>query len=44
VFSSPSAPWRDVMVAGRWIVRERRHEREAAIAARFEAAMQALWS
>ena len=43
VFSSPSAPWRDVMVAGRWVVRDRVHDREVAIAARFEAAMQAVW-
>ena len=43
VFSSPSAPWRDVMVAGRWVVRDRGHDREDAIAARFEAAMHTLW-
>ena len=35
VFSSPSAPWRDVMVAGRWVVREGHHDNAAAIAARF---------
>ena len=43
VFSSPAGPWRDVMVAGRWVVRERVHEREQGIAARFEAAMHVLW-
>jgi formimidoylglutamate deiminase len=42
VFSSPSAPWRGVMVAGRWVVRDRHHEREAAIASRFESAMREL--
>ena len=25
VFSSPASPWRDVMVAGRWVVRDHRH-------------------
>jgi formimidoylglutamate deiminase len=27
VFSSPTRPWRDVMVAGRWVIREHRHAR-----------------
>jgi formimidoylglutamate deiminase len=44
VFSSPARPWRDVMVAGRWVVREHRHARQSEIAARFAAAMQALWN
>jgi formimidoylglutamate deiminase len=44
VFSSPCRPWRDVMVAGRWVVREHRHAQAAAIADRFAAAMQAIWS
>ncbi len=43
VFSSPTRPWRDVMVAGRWVVRGGRHERQDAIARAFEQAMQALW-
>ena len=43
VFSSPSRPWRDVMVAGRWVVREHRHAGSDAIAARFKAAMGELW-
>jgi formimidoylglutamate deiminase len=43
VFSSPGRPWRDVLVAGRWVVREHRHLQAAGIAARFEAAMQRLW-
>ena len=38
VFSSPGDPFRDVMVAGRWVPRDR-----AAVAERFAAAMQALW-
>jgi formimidoylglutamate deiminase len=44
VFSSPGRPWRDVMVGGRFVVREHRHANAGAIAARFESAMQALWS
>ena len=43
VFSSPGRPWRDVMVAGQWRVQDHCHPASAAIAARFEAAMQALW-
>ncbi|HSC65947.1 MAG TPA: amidohydrolase family protein, partial [Caldimonas sp.] len=39
VFSSPSAPWRDVMVAGRWVLRDGVHAAAPAIAARFVAAM-----
>ena len=44
VFSSPSRPFRDVMVAGRWVAREHRHADATHIAARFEAAMRELWS
>lgn len=40
VFSSPSRPWRDVMVAGRWVVRDHSHDAEAALA--FKAAMSEL--
>lgn len=40
VFSSPSRPWRDVMVCGRWVVRDHRHDVDAAQA--FGAAMLAL--
>lgn len=43
VFSSPGRPWRDVMVAGRWVVREHVHPGSAGIAARFAAAMESLW-
>ncbi len=42
VFSSPTSPWRDVMVAGRWVLRDGAHSRAAAIAARFAAAMSEL--
>ena len=42
VFSSPSAPWPDVMVAGRWLVRDGVHAAAPAIAARFAAAMSEL--
>jgi formimidoylglutamate deiminase len=44
VFSSPSAPWRDVMVGGRRVSSHGVHVRRAAIAERFDAAMRALWS
>ncbi|MEP6739811.1 MAG: formimidoylglutamate deiminase [Caldimonas sp.] len=43
VFSSPGRPWRDVLVAGRWVVRDHRHAQAAAIAARFEIALRELW-
>jgi formimidoylglutamate deiminase len=43
VFSSPGRPWRDVMVAGRWAVREHRHAGAAALAERFERVMRDLW-
>jgi len=43
VFSSPGRPWRDVMVAGQFVVREHRHAGAESVATRFEAAMQALW-
>jgi formimidoylglutamate deiminase len=43
VFSSPSPPWRDVMVAGRWVIADGVHPAAGAVAARFEAAMHALW-
>ena len=43
VFSGSVPLWRDVMVAGRWVVAGGVHAGAASIAARFEAAMQALW-
>jgi len=42
VFSSPGRPWRDVMVAGRWVVRDGRHAQAESIAERFAATMHAL--
>lgn len=39
VLSSPSMPFRDVMVAGRWLPRD-----HGAVAERFAAAMHAVWS
>jgi formimidoylglutamate deiminase len=35
VFSSPTAPWRDVMVAGRWAIRDGAHPAAASIGERF---------
>jgi formimidoylglutamate deiminase len=43
VFSSPGRLWRDVMVAGRWVIRGRRHAQHERIARRFEGAMQSIW-
>jgi formimidoylglutamate deiminase len=43
VFSSPSRPWRDVMVAGRWALRGHRHPQAERIGARFAQAMGELW-
>ncbi len=42
VFSGNASPIRDVMVAGRWVVRDGRHVRQDQIAARFAAAMRRL--
>jgi len=42
VFSSPTLPWKDVVVAGRWRIRAGRHPRAAAIARRYAAAIAAL--
>ena len=42
VFSRPGRPWRDVMVAGRWVIRDGVHAQAAAIAERFAATMHAL--
>jgi formimidoylglutamate deiminase len=44
VFSSAARPWRDVMVAGRWALRDHRSACDAeATATRFERAMEQLW-
>jgi formimidoylglutamate deiminase len=42
VFSSPSEAIRDVYVAGRCVLRQRRHTQQAPIAAGFEQAMREL--
>jgi formimidoylglutamate deiminase len=42
VFSSPGLRWRDVMVAGRWAIRDHRHARGNAISTAFSAAMTQL--
>jgi len=44
VFSSPSRPWRDVMVAGRWALRHHHHPQVERISANFARVMQALWA
>jgi len=44
VFSSPGQPWRDILVAGRWVQREHRLAARHDIAARFATAMHALWA
>ena len=44
VFSSPGRPWRDVMVAGRWVVHDHRHAAAPALAHGFAVAMHGLWS
>ena len=43
VFSSPSRPWRDVMVGGQWAVQDHLHPRGSAIAYRFTRAMREIW-
>jgi formimidoylglutamate deiminase len=43
VFSSPGRPWRDVMVAGQWVVQDHRHAAAETVARRFEAAMHEIW-
>jgi formimidoylglutamate deiminase len=43
VFAGAGRAWRDVMVAGQWVLREHRHADGAAIAERFVQAMQRLW-
>jgi formimidoylglutamate deiminase len=44
VFAGGSAAIRDVMVAGRWVIRERRHAAEALLQARFAELMRRLAS
>jgi formimidoylglutamate deiminase len=44
VFATASRPWRDVLVAGRWVIRDHRHDGAEAIGRDFTAAMHALGS
>ena len=44
VFSGPARPWRDVMVAGQWVIRAHLHDSASAIADRFRTAMAEIWS
>ena len=44
IFSSPSVPFSDVMVAGRWVIGHAPHAATTAIADAFGNAMQALWA
>ncbi len=43
VFSSPIRPFRDVLVAGRWVTRNHQTPHAAHVAQRFVATMQELW-
>ncbi|GAA0752179.1 formimidoylglutamate deiminase [Ideonella azotifigens] len=44
IFSSPTLPWRDVMVAGQWKLREQQMPGSDAITSGFVSAMEELWS
>jgi cytosine/adenosine deaminase-related metal-dependent hydrolase len=44
VFSSPGRPWRDVMVAGQFVIANHRHGAADRVAQAFVPAMQALWN
>ncbi|MCZ2135719.1 MAG: formimidoylglutamate deiminase [Burkholderiales bacterium] len=44
VFSSPARSFRDVMVAGRWVIRDGAHADEVRIRREFADAMRALWA
>ncbi|WP_157270823.1 formimidoylglutamate deiminase [Azohydromonas aeria] len=44
LFAGPTRPWRDVLVAGGWAIRNGRHAQGAAVARRFRDAMDALWA
>jgi formimidoylglutamate deiminase len=43
IFSSPVRPFRDTLIAGRWITRNHRTEVATAIGKRFTQAMQQIW-
>jgi formimidoylglutamate deiminase len=42
VFSSPSQPWRDVLVAGAWVVKNGQHPNSKVVAQNFEKVMREL--
>ena len=44
IFSSPANPWRDVMVAGNWVVQAHQHAGAEEIAIQFGEAMRSLWA
>ena len=44
VFSSPGRSWRNVMVAGRWVIRNQCHQQAHAVASAFAAVMHELWA
>jgi formimidoylglutamate deiminase len=44
IFGPVRSPVRDVMVGGRWVVRDGRHPAEEHVAARFRSAMAQLWA
>ena len=43
VFASPSRPWRDVLVAGKWAIRDHVHPHETTARMAFENVMKSLW-
>jgi formimidoylglutamate deiminase len=42
IFSSPSQPWCDVMVAGQWVIKNGHHPQAASVARQFEETMKQL--
>ena len=44
VFSSPTRPWRDVLVAGQWAIRRGEHGQARAIGQAFASVMTELWA
>ena len=43
IFSSPSLPFHEVMVAGRWVIQRGAHAATTTIASAFTEAMRGLW-
>jgi formimidoylglutamate deiminase len=42
VFSSPSQPWQDVLVAGAWVIKDGQHPKAKVVAQKFEKVMREL--